>query len=162
MTSSSNVSLYIYVYVYIYIYIRTSGLHKTLYIYAIDVHEECHAKPNKLNLLTIHQNTIRVLQCVGMSPSGQPFEKHLLEPIFKTILKNTVLQVPGNQSWKQSSVEHHFGIKTTRIWNQSRIKKKTIFWECPRKWNQSRINPKSKKKSILGKCGNNHKTIINQ
>ena len=68
MTSSSNVSLYIYT--YMYIYIRTSGLHKTLYIYAIDVHEECHAKPNKLNLLTIHQNIIRVLQCVGMSPSG--------------------------------------------------------------------------------------------
>ena len=79
--------MYPCIHMYMYIYIRTSGLHKTLYIYTIYVHGECHAKPNKLNLLTIRQNTIRVLQCAGMSPSGKPFEKHLLEPIFETILK---------------------------------------------------------------------------
>ena len=143
--------MYPCIYTYIYIYLRTSGLHKPLYIYTIYVHEECHAKPNKLNLLTIRQNTIRVLQCVGMSPSGKPFEKHLLEPILKkhsfANFREPILEtiLCGKPFWNQkhANLESIQNQKKNNIlgmpktWNQSQNH------NIGEMWKQSRNNPKS-------------------
>ena len=110
-----------------------------------------------ISLKTIRQNTIRVLQCAGMSPSGKPFEKHLLEPILKkhsfANFSEPILEtiLCGKPFWNQK----HANLESIQ-------NKKNNILGIPKNMESIPESIKKAKQISIGKCGNNHETILNQ